>query len=268
MLLAASLVWWARGPARGAPAAPWRARGYLVAGVPLWLPPLAAPGHSGGWVGLGPTLARGLARAALGNPGRVHLLPLEPGQYLWALRSGSADVVLAAVAAAGPATAPVGTRLVGPYLVTPLALLVRRGHPLRAWAQLDGCEVGVLAGRAALRRVAGPHASYAVETADLPALAVRGLALGRLRTVVGPLPVLAAMARFDPQLAVQPEAALGVERYWALVPAGDAALVPALERAIAELPKGAALERAMARWIGEVALPAPRPLLTLPSGRA
>lgn len=264
LVLALAATWWLHGPARGAAQAPWRARGYLLVGVPLWLPPLAAPATDGRWVGLAPALARGVAQAAMGNPGRVQILPLEPGQTTWALGTGGADMVIAGHAAAAPA----GARLVGPYLVTPLALLVRRGQPLKAWAQLDGREVGVLAGRAALRKVAGPHASYVVEETDLPALAVRALALGRLRALVGPLPVLRAMAAYDPQLTVQTEAVLGVERYWVLVPAGAAALVPAVERAIAGLPAGEALERALALWASQAALPAPRPLLTLPSGAA
>ena len=268
LALAAALVWWLKGPAHGAAQAPWRARGYLVAGVPLWLPPLSAPGHGGGWVGLAPTLARQVANAALGNPGRVHLLPLEPGQRAWAVRTGAADLVVAGVTAGGAAAAPAGTRLVGPYLVTPLALMVRRGHPVRTWTELDGSEVGVLAGRAALRKAVGPHTSYVVEAQEMPGLAVRGLALGRLRAIVGPLPVLRALAGYDPQLAVQTESALGVERFWVLVPDGSNALVPAIERAIATLPTGAALTQALDRWASEVALPGPRPLLTLPSGPA
>ncbi len=268
LVLALAATWWLHGQARGAAQAPWRARGYLVAGVPLWLPPLSAPAPDGHWVGLAPELARGVAAAALGNPGRVHLLPLEPGQRMWAIRSGAADLVIADYGASTPDAARGGARLVGPYLVTPLALLVRRDQPLTAWAQLDGREVGVLAGRGALRRAAGPHASYVVEETDVPALAVRGLALGRLRALVGPLPVLAALSAYDPHLTVQSESALGEERYWVLVPAGADPLVPAVEKAIAALPRGAALDRALSLWANQAALPAPRPLLTLPPGPA
>ena len=263
LVLAVGLSWWLYLPVRGAGRQSWAVRRYIVAGVPLFLPPFGAPRSGGGWVGLDVELARQVAQAALGNPGRVHVLPLEPGQRVWAVRTGAADIVMAGYSAGDPAAAPVGVRLIGPYLTAPLALLVRRGDPVRAWSQLDGREVGVLSGRTALRRAAGPSASYTVEETEVPGAAARGLALGHLRALVGPLPVLQALSGYDPALAVQQEPLLGSERYWVMVPGTAAALVPAVEKGIAALPQGAALQRLLTQWANAVALPAPRPLLTL-----
>ena len=238
----------------------------LVVGVPLWLPPFGAPGRAGGWVGLDVEIARQTAGVLLGNPARARLLPLEPGERLWTLEHGGANMVSAAYVAPSSQATPPGMRLIGPYLSSPVALLVPRGQPLRSWAQLDGRELGVLGGEDRLRTLAGPAVHFLAEPLDAPGLAASQLALGRFRAVVGPLPVLTALARYDPALSVQRDAALGDERFWVLVPAADLALAQAVSRALALLPRGAAMDAALMTWTAEAS--GPPALLTLPGGGA
>jgi ABC-type amino acid transport substrate-binding protein len=257
LLIVALALWLAPRPAVGE--GPWagiEARGFLVVGVPLWLPPFGAPGQDGGWQGLDVVLAHALAQQALGSPARVHLLPLPPGDRLWALQHGVVDAVAAAFA--GPATgaaAPAGVERVGPYFQEPLVLLVRRGRGVGGPRALDGEAVGVLpGGRAAtaLQDAMAPWRAAVREVADLPAAAAE-LTRGRLRGVVLGQSVAAALAARDPELMVQPFPRLGQEAYWLLVPADAPRLVEAAQRAIASLPRGEALRAGLRRWAQDAA---------------
>jgi len=266
--------------ADGAALARIRRRGYLVVGVPLWLPPFGAPSRAGGWQGLDVALARGVAQALLGNALKVRFLPLLPGERRWAVQSGAADLVAAGFASVVPAggappAAPAesGVRLVGPYFTEPLALLVRRGDPVRQWRDLDGRVVAVLpgsAGGAALVRVTGRRATPVLAEPGSAALAARGVALGRYRAVVGGLAVCRALAAYDPELSVQTVPELGREAYWVLVPEDAPELVDPVRRAAAALPSGAALQRRLAGWAAAAAEPSqsPPPFLTDPSATA
>ncbi len=255
-----------------------RQRGYLIAGVPLWLPPFGAPGRGGGWQGLDVTLAHAVARALLGSPVKVHFLPLLPGERRWAVESGAADVVIAGFASLVPTpdgAVPVppsgaGLRLVGPYFSEPLALLVRRGQPLRHWRELDGRIVAVLPGSAggdALLRAAGQRATPVLTQPSSAALAARGVALGEYRAVVGGLAVCRALAVYDPELSVQTLPELGREAYWVLVAPAASELVDPVRRAIATLPTGRTLQHLLAGWAAAAAQPplSPPPVLTAPS---
>ena len=269
----AAAVWAASRPAAAADPvlAAARRRGYLIAGVPLWLPPFGAPGRAGGWVGLDVAVARGAAAAALGSPERLHLLPLTPAQRLWALGGGGADLVAAAYAAPGtaPPVLPAALAAVGPYFGEPLALLLRRGQGL-APADLDGRLVGVLpgsAGGAALRAAVGARAAPVLEELPSAALGARDLALGRLRAVVGGQAACRALAAYDPQLQAVAQPALGQESYWVLVPAAAPAIAAAARAALSGLPRGRALAQALAAWSAPVAnppLPHPERILTPP----
>jgi ABC-type amino acid transport substrate-binding protein len=251
-----------------------QARGYLIAGVPLWMPPFGAPARRGGWAGLDVALAREVAEVVLGDPGRVHLLPLTAGERVWAVRAGAADFVAAAYAADGPGEAPDGVVLLGPYFTDRLALAVRRGRPVQALDDLDGQVVGVLPGSlggAALRAAAGAAATPVLEEFVSAGAAARALAAGRLRALVGGEACLRALASLDPELAVQVFPGLGTERYWVLAPAGSPGLADAIARAVAALPRGAALTAALAAWSAGAdtpPLPAPAPaaVLTGPGG--
>lgn len=269
-----------RRPARaeGAAITRIRERGYLIVGVPLWLPPFGAPARGGGWQGLDVALARGVAAAVLGNPLRVHFLPLLPGERRWAVEGGAADLVLAGFASAVPAggaalpPSAAGVRLVGPYYSEPLALLVRRGQGVRAWGALDGAVLAVLPGSAGAAGVAHAAAGRAtpvvVEAADA-ALAARGLAIGRYRAVVCGLAICRALAGYDPGLTVQTLPGLGQEAYWALLPDGAPELAGPVRSAAAALPRGGALQRLLAVWAaGAAGPPAPPPVLTSPSSAA
>ncbi len=263
-----------------------RARGYVVVAVPLWAPPFGAPSRDGGWAGLDVALARGIAGGALGNPERVHLLPVTPGQRIWAARSGAADAVAAAYAAPGrtPPPLPPGIDAVGPYHTEPVALLVRRGRPVASWRQLDGTVVGLLPGAAGGERLralaaAGPGAAArpVVEESLNAGQAAADLATGRLRAVLGGLSECGALAVHDPELRVQAAAGLGEQSYWVLVPAGDSGMRAAVRRAIDGLPRGPALRGALRLWAAAAAppplpapepAPGPAPLLTAPSAAA
>ena len=251
-------------PRWGGASAGWeaiRARGVLVVGVPLWLPPFGAPSPAGPWQGLDVALARHLAAQVLGSPTRLRLLPLAADDRLWALGHGEVDAVAAAFA--GPAVpapnALQGVQMIGPYFTEPLVLVVRRGAWVRGAARLDGEVVGVLAGgraAAALRLAMGARRA-AVHEVGSAALAAAEVATGRLRALVVGRSVARALAAHDPELAVQALGGLGNESYWLLVPSGDSELAAAARRAIAALPRGRTLAARMRAWSRSVASPWP-----------
>ncbi len=251
-------------PRWGGASAGWeaiRARGVLVVGVPLWLPPFGAPSPAGPWQGLDVALARHLAAQVLGSPTRLRLLPLAADDRLWALGHGEVDAVAAAFA--GPAVpapnALQGVQMIGPYFTEPLVLVVRRGAWVRGAARLDGEVVGVLAGgraAAALRLAMGARRA-AVHEVGSAALAAAEVATGRLRALVVGRSVARALAAHDPELAVQAWGGLGNESYWLLVPSGDSELAAAARRAIAALPQGRTLAARMRAWSRSVASPWP-----------
>ena len=251
-----------------------RQRGYLIVGVPLWMPPFGAPSRAGAWQGLDVTLARGVAQALLGSPLQVHLLPLAPGERRWAVQSGAADLVAAAFAAPEGRGDPVpeagaGVRPVGPYYTEPLALLVPRQAPIRRWRDLDGRVVAVLPGGpggAALTRATAGRATPVWTETDSAAVAAREVALGHYRALVAGLAVARALAAYDPELAVQTPPGLGRVSYFALVPDDVPALGDAVRQAIAALPAGAALQRLLTVWAAGAASPrSPTPpVLTAP----
>jgi ABC-type amino acid transport substrate-binding protein len=245
-----------------------------VVGVPLWAPPFGAPARGGGWVGLDVALARGVAAALAGSPAGGRRLPLEPGQRLWAVTSGAARVVAAAYASPGgaPPRLPAGVTPVGPYYAEPVAVVVRRGRPIASWRQLDGEVVGLLpgaAGAGALRAAAAAAGASPVLLEEPDAgRAAEGLALGRIRALLGGEAPCRALAAYDPELRAEPVPAFGFQSYWALAGPGEAAA--AARRAVAGLPRGAALASALRAWAAAAApppLPAP-PLLTPPPGAA
>lgn len=267
------LVFWTAGRAARTGDSALRAirqRGYLIAGVPLWTPPFGFPDRRGGWQGLDVSVARAVAAATLGNPEKVHFLPLSSGERLAAVQGGAADIVAAAYASAGagPPTVPPGVRPVGPYFTDSLVLLVRRGHAPRRLSDLDGTIVGVLPGSpagTALRAAAGPAGHPVLEETASAGLAARALALGQLSAVVGGAAQCRALAAYDPELQVQAAPALGQESYWVLVPADAPELAAAVRTAMVSLPRGQALVAALDAWSGAAdnpPLPAPRALLT------
>lgn len=240
------------------------ARGFLLAGVPLWLPPFGAPSRAGPWVGLDVALVCGLAAQVLGDPHRVRLLPVTADERLWVVRHGEVDVVAAAYAAAAagrPVGPPEGVRLVGPYFTDRLALLVRRGARLASVRQLDGQAVGVLPGgaaAAALARALRGAGLAAVHEVGGAGLGMREVTVGRLRALVAGRAVLAALATYDPALAVQELPGLGGESYWMLLGDGAAAgdrLEAAAHRTIAALPRGRALQVLLRGWSAAAADP-------------
>ncbi len=239
-----------------------RSRGSLIAGVPLWLPPFGAPVRQGGWAGLDVALARQVAEAALGSPEKAHMLPLTPGERLWAVRSGAADLVTAALPSGGAET-PSGLALVGPYFTDAVALLVRRARPVPALGALDGQVVGVLpggAGAAALRAAAGTGATPVLHEVEGAGVAAREVALGGLRAIVAGEAVCRALARFDAELRVQPLPVLGREAHYVLVQSGARELGEAVHRAIGALPRGGALAAALSAWAAGAEGPSlPRP---------
>ncbi len=249
-----------------------RARGYLVAAVPLWLPPFGAQSRGGAWTGLDVLLARAVAEAVLGSPERVHFLPVTPAERLWAVRSGAADFVAAAFVSAGPEPG-LGLTLIGPYFTDPMALVVRRGQPVSRLADLDGQVVGVLPGSSggqALRAAAGTSATPVLQDMEGAGVAAHDLALGRLRALVGGSSVCRALAASDPEFRVQPMAALGRQSYYVVAPAQSPQLAAAIRQAIAALPRGGALAGALAAWsAGADVPPLPAPgLLTPPAAPA
>lgn len=274
LLLLGVAVWAVAHPAHAADrvVARARARGYLVAAVPLWLPPFGAQSRGGAWSGLDVLLARGVAESVLGSPQRVHFLPVSPAERLWAVRSGTADFVAAAFVAPGP-DAPPGVTLIGPYFAEPLALVVRRGQPIGDLRNLDGQVVGVLSGSAgaqALRAAGGQGATPVLQEMDGAGAAARELAIGRVRALIGGLAVCRALARLDPELQVQASPSLGRQSYYVLVPDRAPDLAEAVRLAIRELPQGRALAAALGAW--SVGADAPPPagtaLLTPPAAAA
>lgn len=254
LALSALLVWAAPRLARASGGwARIQARGYVVVGVPVWMPPFGAPSVTGAWQGLDVVLAHALAAEAAGGSGRVRLMPLSPDQRLWALGQGAADAVAAGFAApaGAPLTGPsLGVVMVGPYFTDALALLVRRRAPVPNPRALDGEPVGVLVGgrgAAALAAALGERRAAVQEVPDAAA-GLRALAGGRLRALVLARSVALALADYDPALAVQAIPGLGTERYWLLVPAGDLRLVAAARRAVAALPRGRALQERLRAW--------------------
>jgi polar amino acid transport system substrate-binding protein len=237
-------------------------RGYLVVGVPLWMPPFGAPAPSGGWVGLDVAVAQALAEEALGSRQRLHLLPLPPADRLWALAHGEADAVAAAFAGPAPGSAvqaPPGVALVGPYFADALRLLVRRGAWVAGPRSLDGQVVGVLGGgrgAAAAAAWLAPYRAVLRPLPDAPA-ALRDLGTGRVRAVVGATVALSALARYDPELAVQGRPVLGEETFWIALRAEDAWLVAAARRALGRLPRGRALLARLRAWSTAPAPPWP-----------
>lgn len=259
------------GHAQGGGQTPKRRRGYVVVGVPLWIPPFGAPARAGGWTGLDVALARGVAGVLFGNPERAHLLPLQPSQRLWAVTSGAAQVVAAAYAAPGDVAPrlPAGVRAVGPYYSEPVALMVRRGRPVAAWRDLDGEIVGLLpgaAGAGALREAAAAAgASPVLEEETAPGRAAADLALGRLRALLGGAAACRALAAYDPELRVEVAPAFGRQSYWALVGAAEPDVEAAVRRAIEALPRGPALAADLRAWaVAATGPPGPRPPLLTP----
>lgn len=223
-------------------------RGYLVAGVSLWLPPFGFP-TPGGWSGLDVALARSLGQVVYGDPHRVHLLPLAPGDRRWVLAHGEVDVVIAAFA--HPAAHLDGADLVGPYYTAPLQLLVRAAESGAPWGFLDGTLIGYLEGGqapaivttalpAGVHPVFMPFASAAAAAADL--------ASGRIAALAAPGPTCQALAGRDGQLRVRALPGAPDEPYWVLVRPGDGGLAADVARAIALLPRGVALRRQVTAW--------------------
>ncbi len=231
-----------------------RRRGFLIVGVPLWLPPFAAASREGAWQGLDVALGRAVAAAALGSPFRVHFLPLTASEWAWAVQSGAADLVAAPFVAPvgrGRPAPPPGTALVGPYYAEPLALLVRRGHDVRGWRALDGAVVAVAPGSrgdGALRTASAGGALPVLVHPVSAAAAAFGVAMGRYRALLGGLALCQALAARDPELSVQTLPALGREAYWVLLPAAAVELVPPVRAAIASLPSGPRLRERLAAW--------------------
>lgn len=235
-----------------------RRRGYLVAGVPLWLPPFGAPAPGGGWTGLDAVAARAVATTVLGNPARAHLLPLAAGERRWAVRSGAADLVAAAFSAPDSGAGGQGIALVGPYFTDTLALLIRRDAPVRLWSGLDGRRLAVLPDSGAGRLVlaaAGQQATPVVEEVVSAAVAAQAIALGDLRGLVAATAICQALTVYDRALTVQALSGLGLERYWVLVSAAAPDLAAAVRQGLTALPRGGQLRAALRHWAAEGAQP-------------
>jgi polar amino acid transport system substrate-binding protein len=119
-------------------------RGTLVVGVREDFPPLGYLDANGKNTGFEVDLARYLARQLLGDEGKLRLVPVHAGDRITTLRSGSADMLIAAVTATEDRASVFA--LSEPYFVSGTLLLVPRNSSIRDFRDVPGKRVAVIEG--------------------------------------------------------------------------------------------------------------------------
>lgn len=121
-----------------------KARGTLIVGVREDFPPLGYLDPQGRNTGFEVDLARYLARKLLGDEGKLKLVPVQAGNRLTALLSGSVDLLIAAVSATEDRAAVF--TLSDPYFLSGTLLLVPRNSPIQDVLDVKGKKVAVVEG--------------------------------------------------------------------------------------------------------------------------
>ncbi len=121
-----------------------KARGTLIVGVRSDFPPLSYLDGQGQPTGFEVDLAHYLARQLLGDEGKLRLVPVQAGNRLTALLSGSADMLIAAVTATEDRATVLAVS--EPYFLSGTLLLVPRNSSIRDFGDLPGKRVAVLEG--------------------------------------------------------------------------------------------------------------------------
>ena len=119
-------------------------RGTLMVGVREDFPPLAYRDGTGKPTGFEVDLARYLAQQLLGDEGKLKLVPVDAGNRLTAILSGSADLLIAAVSATEDRAAVF--TLSDPYFASGTLLLVPRGSAIQDVLEVKGKRVAVVEG--------------------------------------------------------------------------------------------------------------------------
>ena len=121
-----------------------RERGILIVGVREDFLPLGYLDANGKHTGFEVDLARYMARQLLGDEDKLRLVPVNAGNRLTTILSGSADMLIAAVTATEDRAAVFA--LSEPYFLSGTLLLVSRNGSIRDFGDLPGKRVAVLEG--------------------------------------------------------------------------------------------------------------------------
>jgi ABC-type amino acid transport substrate-binding protein len=176
-----------------------KARGTLVVGVRDDFPPLGYLDANGKHAGFEVDLARYLARQLLGDEGKLRLVPVHAGDRITALRSGSADMLIAAVTATEDRASVFA--LSEPYFLSGTLLLVPRNSAIQGLPDVKGKRVAVIEGSIQQGGVAPVYPEAIRVKFWTVSEAVAALQAGRVDALAEDDILVLALAKQNPDLA-------------------------------------------------------------------
>ncbi|WNG88568.1 glutamate ABC transporter substrate-binding protein [Mycobacterium sp. ITM-2016-00317] len=251
------------GPLAGAGAMPAgssmariQARGRLIAGVDqnTFMFGFRDP-RSGQLVGFDIDLAREIARAVFGEPGRIELQVVDAGQRELALQSGQVDVVVRTFSITCERKRNVGFSAV--YFYANQRILARKGSGIDGTADLSGKRVCAVAGTTSLGRIFAlrPRPTLIGVTSWTDCLLMQQQ--GQIDAISTDDVVLAGLAAQDPAVDVV-GASLGVEPYGVGVRRGDDDVIRFVNGVLERIRADGTWERLYASWLRSLG-PSPGP---------
>jgi len=227
-----------------------KARGKLLSSVWKDGRPFSALDDKGQPSGFDVDIARQLAKALFGDPGKVEFVPVTPASRFEDLRGGKIDLLFTTTILPERAETMDFSQ---PYFMSGHVLLVRKDSPVTRVEELDGKTAIIVPGTSGAKYTAELAPGAQRLQVGSPAEAIRALKEGRADGWLGDDIYFFTLAKKEPELKVTGLPPVKPGPYGIAARKGSPQLLAVVNEELARMQRDGTYDRLLQQWFGDMA---------------